>query len=154
MSGNRLFHHVNILVDDLDLAVKFYRDDLGLEPDTTPDQDFPTQFFKLGDSGQIHINEYADERPYRAHFAIRVDDFSAVFRHMKEIGAIDIKPWGNVRKLPGGAMQMFLRDPSANLVEITSHPDDQIDSDVMEDDLVDQGETLYVSGRGESRRGV
>ncbi|MBC8267702.1 MAG: VOC family protein [Rhodospirillaceae bacterium] len=144
MSGNRSLHHINILVDDLESTVTFYRDDLGLEPDATPEQGFPAQFFKLGGGIQIHINELADERPFRAHFAMRVDDFSSVFRHMKEIGAIDTKPWGNVRKLPGGAMQMFLRDPSGNLVEITSHPDDEIDADVLEDDLVDPGESMFV----------
>lgn len=146
MSGNRSFHHINILVDDLDAAVKFYRDGLGLESIATPDQGFPAQFFMFDGGTQMHINELADERPFRAHFAMRVDDFSDVFRNMKNIGAIDTKPWGNVRKLPGGAMQMFLRDPSGNLVEITSSPGDEIDADVLDDDLVDPGEGMFVLG--------
>jgi catechol 2,3-dioxygenase-like lactoylglutathione lyase family enzyme len=146
MSGNRSFHHINILVDDLNAAVKFYRDDLGLKSITTPDQGFPSQFFKFDGGTQMHINELADERPFRAHFALRVDDFSAVFRHMKKIDAIDTNPWGNVRTLPGGAMQMFLRDPSGNLVEITSRPGDEIDADVLGDDLVDPGESMFVLG--------
>ena len=33
---------------------------------------------------------------------------------MKELGIIDIEPWGNVRQLPDGAMQLFVRDPSVS----------------------------------------
>lgn len=154
MDRHRGLHHVNILVDDLDLAVKFYRDDLGLELDETPDQDFPTQFFKLAGGGQIHLNEYADERPFRAHFALAVDDFSQIFRRMKNLGAIDTKPWGKVRRLPTGTMQMFVRDPSGNLIEIASRPGDPIDRDVMDDDLIEPGTGFYMSGRNEHRRGA
>ena len=41
-------HHVNVNVDDLDAAVPFYRDVLGLPLDPTPDQGFRSQFFRIG----------------------------------------------------------------------------------------------------------
>ena len=124
------FKHVNVLVDDLEAAVKFYRDDLGLEAEETPDFGMPVQFFTLAGGAQLHLNKLPDERPFRAHFALFVNNFSDVFRRMKKIGAIDVTPWGNVRQLPGGGMQMFVRDPSGNLVEIGSPAGVEIDTDV------------------------
>ena len=51
---------MNILVDDLDKAVPFYRDLVGLELDETPDHDFPSQFFKFANGTQIHMNQFED----------------------------------------------------------------------------------------------
>ncbi len=156
MNGSRIIHHVNILVDDLEEGVRFYRDELGLEPDETPDHDFPSQFFKLDNGTQIHMNEYREEKPFRAHFCIVVSDFNDIFRRMKKAGVIDIEPWGKVRRLESGAIQMFTRDPSGNLVEITSLPDAIIDQDILDDDLLDISDEnkLYNSGRNEHRRGA
>ena len=144
MSTNRNFLHVNILVDDLESAVKFYRDELGLATDETPEQGMPSQFFKLAGGVQIHMNEIKDERSFRAHFAIDVDNFSEVFRRMKEIGAIDLTAWGNVRRLPGGKMQLFVRDPSDNLVEINSRQEEIIDPEILADDIVDAEESIFI----------
>ena len=58
-------------------------------------------------------------------------------------------PWGKVRRLPDGAMQMFIRDPSNNLVEISSAPNYIPDPKVLEDELYQEG--LYVSGRDDFR---
>ena len=74
---------------------------------------------------------------------------------MKEAGAIDNTPWGNVRRIATGSMQMFTRDPSGNLVEIASRPDDVIDQDILKDELVhiSDDNQLYTSGRDDHRRG-
>jgi hypothetical protein len=70
---------------------------------------------------------------------------------MKELGVIDIQPWGHVRELPDGAMQMFTRDPSNNLVELVSRPEARpgIDPNIFADELYQEG--LYVSGRNDFR---
>jgi hypothetical protein len=66
------------------------------------------------------------------------------------LGAIDTSPWGKVRRLRDGTMQMFARDPSRNLLEI-SHPDaGTVEADIWEDELVEEGE-VFVSGRGDAR---
>lgn len=156
MSSSRNLQHVNILVDDLDEGVAFYRDLVGLELDETPDHDFPSQFFRIGGRQQIHMNEYKDARPFRAHFCIVVDDFNTVFQRMKAADVIDIEPWGKIRRLASGAMQMFCRDPSGNLVEIASRPEDVIDDEILNDsELVQASDDnqLYRSGRDEHRRG-
>ena len=80
---------------------------------------------------------------------MQVDDINALFFRMKVLGIIDIQPWGKVRRLPDGAIQMFVRDPSGNLVELSSDPEDLIDPKIFEDELYQAG--IYVSGRNDFR---
>jgi catechol 2,3-dioxygenase-like lactoylglutathione lyase family enzyme len=143
-------HHVNVNVDDLDAAVAFYRDVLGLPLDDTPDQGFRSQFFRIGALQQIHMNEIADAHPFRGHFCLVVPDFTAVFGRAKAAGAIDLKPWGRVRRLPSGAMQMFVRDPSGNLIEIASARDADIDPALFADELVEPKPGVYRMAPGAS----
>ena len=156
MTSGRIIQHVNLMVDDLDEGVAFYRDVVGLELDETPDHDFPSQFFKFDNATQIHMNEFKDAKSSHGHFCMVIDDFNDMFRRMKKAGAIDVEPWGKIRRLGSGAMQMFVRDPSGNLLEFASRPNDEIDLDVLEDDLVDISDDnlLFNSGRDEHRRGV
>ena len=142
-------NHVTLIVDNLEEAAVFYEKELGLELIPAFVFDYPTAFFKITETQQLHLTEWEDSKSFRGHICARVDDFSAVFHRMKELGAIDVEPWGKVRQLPDGAMQMFIRDPSGNLVEISSQPGDKIDPAIFEDDLYKEG--LYVSGRNDFR---
>ena len=56
---------------------------------------------------------------------------------------------GTMGQLPDGAMQLFIRDPSNNLVEISSPPGYQVDPAIFKDELYEDG--LYVSGRNDFR---
>lgn len=142
-------HHINVNVDDLETAIPFYRDVLGLPLDPTPDQGMPSQFFRINDRQQIHMNVLADARAFRGHFCMEVPDFEGVFQRSKGVGAIDIKPWGRVRALPGGKMQMFVRDPHGNLIEIASRPGVTIDPHIFEDELVEPLQGTYRLMPGE-----
>lgn len=64
---------------------------------------------------------------------------------MKDLGILDVRPWGRVRELPDGSMQLYLRDPAGNLVEITSEPEDRagIDPAILEDELYGGGPYRY-----------
>ncbi|MBM3986980.1 MAG: glyoxalase [Planctomycetes bacterium] len=143
-------HHVNVNVDNLQLAVAFYRDIIGLALDDTPDQKFRSQFFRIGPHQQIHMNELADAHQVRGHFCIAVPEFEQVFRRAKAAGAIDLKVWGRVRQLPSGVMQMFLRDPSGNLIEIASQRGAAIDPAVLADELVEPTRGMYRMEPGAS----
>lgn len=131
-TGNRI-HHINLMVDDLALAVEFYGTALGLAAVTTPDMGFPAQFFKINDLQEIHVNELQDITPERAHFCLRVDDFTDRFRRMKALGAIEIKTWGKIRRLPSGVMQMFVRDPAGNLIELSCEADQYVDPAIFDE---------------------
>jgi catechol 2,3-dioxygenase-like lactoylglutathione lyase family enzyme len=152
MSNNFLIQHVNVNVDDLDVAVAFYRDVLGLPLDDTPDQGFRSQFFKIGATQQIHMNEIRDERQFRGHFCLVVPDFMGVFSRARAANAIDVAPWGKVRQLPNGKMQMFLRDPSGNLIEIASSSSESIDLAIFRNDadLVEPQRGVYRMAPGAS----
>lgn len=148
MADNFLIQHVNVNVDDLDAAIPFYRDVLGLALDDTPDQGFRSQFFRIDGIQQIHMNEMRDERQFRGHFCLVVPDFMGVFARAKAIQAIDIGPWGKVRQLPNGKMQMFVRDPSGNLIEIASSSGEVIDLAGFRDDVVEPQRGVYKIAPG------
>jgi catechol 2,3-dioxygenase-like lactoylglutathione lyase family enzyme len=140
--------HVNINVDDLAVAVAFYRDVLGLPLDPTPDQGFRSQFFRINERQQIHMNEIRDARPFRAHFCLEVPDFGGVFARAKAAQAIDLRPWGRVRRLPSGKMQMFVRDPHGNLIEVASMAGAVIDPEILRDELVEPQPGVYKMAPG------
>jgi lactoylglutathione lyase len=145
-------NHVTIIVDSLDRARGFYERELGLEPLPTFNLDFPAQFYRINDTQQLHVTEWEDTASFRGHVCLQVDDFNTVFYRMRELGAIDTRPWGKVRRLPDGAMQMFVRDPSANLIEISCRPDTVVDEAIFSDtELAQSGVGVYVSERNDPR---
>lgn len=150
MSAQAQIQHINVNVDDLAVAVAFYRDVLGLPLDATPDQGFESQFFRINERQQIHMNVISDVRPFRAHFCLELPDFAGVFRRAKAANAIDLAPWGRVRQLPGGKMQMFVRDPHGNLIEVASVPGERIAREVLEDPLVEPEPGIYRMAPGAS----
>lgn len=152
MNETARLQHVNLLVDDLAAATAFYRDVIGLELDATPEQGFPSQFFRFADGAQLHMNEAPETRPHRAHFCLVVPDFMAVFRRARAAGALDVEVWGRIRRLPNGKLQMFVRDPSGNLVEIASLPGAPVDADARVPELFDETVGNYVLAPGERLR--
>jgi catechol 2,3-dioxygenase-like lactoylglutathione lyase family enzyme len=150
MNADAYIQHINVNVDDLAVAVAFYRDVLGLPLDPTPDQGFESQFFRINARQQIHMNVIRDSRPFRAHFCIELPDFMGVFQRAKAAGAIDLEPWGRVRQLPGGKMQMFVRDPHGNLIEIASVAGAVIDPTLFKDELVEPEPGVYRMAPGAS----
>jgi len=150
MSNEPHIQHINVNVDDLAVATVFYRDVLGLPLDPTPDQGFESQFFRINARQQIHMNVITDLRPFRAHFCMEVPDFMGVFARAKAVGAIDVAPWGRVRKLPSGKMQMFVRDPHGNLIEIASVAGARIDPELFRDELVEPQPGVYRMAPGAS----
>lgn len=142
-------NHITLIVDDLAKACEFYEKEFSLEALPAFKFDYPAQFYKINEDQQLHLTEWEDTPSFRGHVCVQVDDFNAIFWRMKELGVIDIKPWGKVRRLPDGAMQMFVRDPSGNLVEISSDPKAEIDPKIFEDEFYQDG--VYVSNRNDAR---
>ena len=141
-------HHVTLIVDDLDKACDFYTNVLGLEELPTFNLDFPAQFYRINQAQQLHVSEWPEgARSHRGHVCLQVRDFNEAFRTFKQLDIIDHTPWGRPRRLPDGAMQMFIRDPSGNLIEISYRG--EVDADILADPLVEEG--IYVSGRNDPR---
>lgn len=145
-------NHVTLIVGNLEEACRFYEEEFNLEPLPAFKFDYPAQFYRLNDEQQLHLTEWEDDYSFRGHACFQVDDFNTIFRRMREQGRIDIKPWGKVRRLPDGAMQMFVRDPSGNLLEISAPPSVPIDPAIFEEEeLVQKDAGLYTSNRADSR---
>ena len=152
MANIKKINHVTLIVDDLEEACAFYEREFGLEALPAFKFDYPAQFYRLNDEQQLHLTEWEDVYSFRGHVCFQVEEFNALFFRMKEQGRIDIRPWGRVRRLPDGAMQMFLRDPAGNLLEVSAPPHVPVDPAIFEDEaLVEKEVGLYVSKRGDER---
>lgn len=120
--GGRVgLNHVSIVARDLAESVSFYVDVFGLAPVPTPDFGFPVQWLLAGDR-QLHLFERPEPAPAYAHLSLEVEDPLPVYRVAKERGLLDSTSFGYAAaELPGGELQLYLRDPSGNLVEV-NHP--------------------------------
>ncbi len=115
-------NHVSVVAHDLDESIRFYRELFGMEEVATPDFGFPVRWLQLGPT-QVHVFERPDGAPTYAHLAIEVDDVVAVVEEAQRRGILDEEAFGySMAELPGGEAQVYLRDPSGNLVEV-NHPD-------------------------------
>lgn len=107
-------HHVAINVIDLDDALAFYVDKLGLEILERPDSiDVPGYWLQAG-AQEIHLACLgAGKAPRDPHFAFYVDDIVAT---INELESLEIKVSKPVT-IEGTCCSVFIRDPSGNLIE-------------------------------------
>jgi len=153
--GATRVNHVSIHADDLEESVRFYEELFGMERVPAPNFQEPVVWLRLGDQ-QLHIFQRNDvEAPRAHHLGLDVDDFESVYRLAKERGLCDGETWHqSVRYHPAGWVQMYLRDPAGNLVEVdwpdvaTLDPDIVAEIGRLEDEVPQEGEakaaTLYT----------
>jgi catechol 2,3-dioxygenase-like lactoylglutathione lyase family enzyme len=111
-------NHLSIGSRNMEESVRFYEDVFGLERIPTYNFGFKTQYMRCG-CLQLHIFELEDHVAVYQHFAVDVDDFHAVYEKARALGVLDFKTFRNaVNELPDGSVQMYLRDPGGNLVEV------------------------------------
>ena len=129
--------HIGIAVKDLEKALAFYRDALGLEveaPEEVASQHVRAHFIRVGQSSlelleatapDSAIARYVDKRGPGIHpITLRVEDIAAVLARLKSKGVrlVDESP----RPGAEGALVAFIH-PSAThgvLVELKQSPDD------------------------------
>ena len=101
--------HVNLRVDRLAEAVRFYREVMGLEPIERRDTSGRGAWFRLGDQ-ELHLDEDPAAQPRsRRHFAVEVTDLAEARRSADAGGAeIDQEEAG----------RFWMRDPAGNRIEI------------------------------------
>ncbi len=107
-------HHVSILVSDMERAVAWYRDVLGL-PEVVRPSNFvtPVRWFELGEQ-QVHLipNDQPDVISPR-HFAVHVDDCDAARETLRARG-VEIRETVPI----AGAKRFFIADPDGNNIEV------------------------------------
>jgi catechol 2,3-dioxygenase-like lactoylglutathione lyase family enzyme len=131
-------NHVSVSARNLQESVEFYVELLGAEPIATPNFGVPTQWLALGRT-QLHLFERALTPTSHHHVGITVDDVEPVYRAAERRGALDYEAFGNqLVELPGDVVQLYLRDPAGNLVEV-----DQSGVERLPDDLRAQLKRLW-----------
>src|SRR4051794_36012185 len=111
-------NHVSVHAVDLEASTRFYVDVLGMTPIPTYNFAFPVQYLRLGDL-QLHLFERDTDAPAFHHIGINVDDFEEAYTRAKELGILEQDSFfEDMYELPDGSVQMYLRDPAGNLVEI------------------------------------
>jgi methylmalonyl-CoA epimerase len=123
--------HIGIAVSDLDAALKFYRDALGLEveaPEVVASQKVRAHFIPAGETALELLEATADESPIARylgkrgpglhHITLRVDDIRAALEQLEARGVrlIDESP----RLGAHGSLVAFIHPSSAHgvLVEL------------------------------------
>jgi YD repeat-containing protein len=144
-------NHVSIAADDLEESGRFYEELFGMERLPTPNFDPPVLWLRLGEQ-QLHLFERDTDAPRYHHLALNVDDFERVYLRAKEGGLLDGETFGGaVREHPAGWVQMYIRDPAGNLVEIDWPDASTLDRSVvtgirrLDEDLPQTGEALHAT---------
>ena len=113
------YHHVSVIVKDLEKCKWFYGEVLGLSGLERPDFGFPGLFFQVGTATQLHLMVLEEPVPdTMAHFAIEVADFQQA---LKTLEANGIKVVDGPGKRVDGSDYLFCKDPDGNLIEIVHH---------------------------------
>ena len=115
------FHHVGLLVTEIDRAAAFYEEVLGLEKLPRPDFGFPGRWYDMKNGQQLHLMSTADlpahstDNPaFDRHIAVVVSDIKHTAEQLTTLGIPYAEGGGR-----GGA-QLFVRDPDGNMIEFRS----------------------------------
>ena len=106
-------HHVSINVNDVADPERFYCDVLGLEKLPRPDLGFAGAWLRTGQQ-EVHLLGKSSGAPLpEQHYAFLINDADEL---LQRLAAHDIEP-RSVGEIPGVCRQVFVHDPSGNLVE-------------------------------------
>ena len=117
-------HHVSFAIEDLDSALHFYRDILGLQPIERPEMGIGGAWLAAG-STQVHLivrPEGVDvgsppgrTLPLANHTAFAIEDYTAVRDHLVAHGL-------EVMETSPERGQMWVSDPAGNVIEFIASP--------------------------------
>lgn len=118
-------NHVALPVDDVGRASDFYVDWFGATVVASPRFSVPVAWILLG-KVQVHLVQHPGPASPAYHVAVAVDDtaaFEALYRRAEREDLLDRETFPHpIFELPGGDVQMWMRDSSGNIVEV-DHPD-------------------------------
>jgi catechol 2,3-dioxygenase-like lactoylglutathione lyase family enzyme len=141
-------NHVSVVANDLDASVAFYGDLFDFEPIPTPSFEFDARWLEMADGRQLHLFDLEAPPPRYHHFGVTVADLDAVYFEAKERGILtdfSDEDTYQLYSLPDGAVQMYVEDPSGNVVEV-NYPDvEDLDPEVRTD-VVDRNDLVPQVG--------
>jgi catechol 2,3-dioxygenase-like lactoylglutathione lyase family enzyme len=140
-------NHVSVHADDLEESVTFYEEVFGMERVPSANFEVPVEWLECGDD-QLHLFDRAVEAPVYHHFGLTVDDFEAVFTAARERDLFanwDDTDDPGVYSLPDDSVQVYLRDPANNLLEV-NYPDIETVDDAVREYISPRSDRLEQSG--------
>lgn len=106
-------HHISLMVSDIDEALRFYVDSLGMRRRTDrPESATRGAWLDVGEL-QVHLIEGTPPPALGQHFALRTEDLDAARERLLTCGVEVSEP-----VVIGDARQAFLHDPSGNHIEL------------------------------------
>ncbi len=114
--------HVALHVKDVQATSEFYQKVLGLKRMDRPNFSFNGAWLKLGEKQSLHLIEGLERDVINSnrgdHFALLVDDIEAWAEHLVSLGVSHRGP----KTRADGAFQIFIDDPDAHSVELSTLP--------------------------------
>ena len=124
-------NHVSVNALDLERSTEFYVELFGAEPIATPNFGIPVQWLALGRT-QLHLFERDLTPTSHHHFGVTVEDVEPVYRAAERWDAFDDEAFRNrLVELPGDVVQLYLRDPAGDLLEVNHHGVDRLPDDLL-----------------------
>jgi catechol 2,3-dioxygenase-like lactoylglutathione lyase family enzyme len=116
---------VAVPVDDVDRAVAFYQDWFSARVVPSPRFPVPVAWLLLG-KVQVHLVQHPGQPSQAYHFSVAFESreqFEVLYRRADREGNLDRETFRHhIYELPGGAVQLYVRDASGNIVEC-NYPD-------------------------------
>ncbi|MCM8569277.1 VOC family protein [Gramella jeungdoensis] len=118
--------HDALLVKDVNVSAKFYREIFGLREIPNGGLGDHIRWFELGDKIQFHLIE-SEEQPEKKkgfHLALSTDDLEAFMEFLKSKN-IHFENWpgikGKTNTRPDGIKQVYLQDPDGYWIEVNNN---------------------------------
>lgn len=149
------YTHVSVLATDLDESVDFYETVFGMERIASPSFSVPVQWLRCGNL-QLHLFKRDIEPVEYFHFGLHVEDFEEVYTTIRDHGIASFDVVGgtgeeitedtpDVYELPDGSVQMYIRDPTGNLVEV-NYPDVEAIDRAIVSEIIDRNDLQPQTG--------
>jgi YD repeat-containing protein len=139
-------NHVSIHAQDLETSAAFYEQLFGMKRIPTPTFAFPVAWLRLGRQ-HLHLFVRTDAQPPQFHHVgLNVDDFDAIYWRAREQRLRDNSTFfSGMYELPDGSVQMYLRDPAGNLIEVDWPDARTLDARIREE-LIPLSSTVEQAG--------
>ena len=115
-------NHFNILTDDVDATVDFYRNAVGLEPGPRPDLGFPGAWMYAGGRPILHISGGRSKDQLKPgvidHMAFSATGLADTLSRLDRLGI----HYAHRRQAGAGTWQVFFFDPNGARVEMDFDP--------------------------------